>query len=256
MINTPHSIETFPIWIPYFWVSPASNAEVLANSMDERVRIINNGNVLYMPQRQIELNCDFDVSLFPFDSHRCVPHFESRRYSKDYQRFHPHLFEYSNFKEHGHWMVEIGDFYEVEPQYPTGTFSAVDFVIVIKRKALYYSISLISIAESATFFLPMHSHDRLQLSFTTLLAFSFFSSTILSELPHDSENMPIILIIINIYTAAIAIVIMFQAFSIFYSERNKRKVANLCNCLTILFFSLTLTIGTLIFAVVLPIMSS
>ena len=243
-------------------VWPVTNAEVVTHALDERLRIDSNGRVLYMPQRQIDFHCEFDVSLFPFDTHRCVPHFESLRYNINLQRFHKANFELTKFRENGHWTVEIGDAYHIQPEYQSGIFSAVEFVIVIKRKPLYYAISLIlplaviSIVELATFALPITSGDRLQLSFTTLLAFSFFSSTILTELPHNSEHMPILLIIVNVYTAAIAVIIIFQGLSIHLARTNRKLLAKRCNYFSICLFASILIVGTFITACVLPTLST
>ena len=259
---TPHSVPQFPMWIPYLWVSPTSNAGDIVHALDERLRIYSNGSTFYMPQRQIDFHCEFDVSLFPFDSHRCVPHFESRRYNELFQKLHLNEFHLSDSNQHGHWMVELGDCYEVTPEYVSGTFSAAEFVIFIRRKPVYFAVSLILplgvilLAESATFLLPIDSSDRLQLSFTTLLAFSFFSSTISTELPHDSDHMPIILVVINMYTASISIIIIIQAVAIYLSGKNNKNFAKLCNLVSIVVFTLTLVIGTIVVTGINPILST
>ena len=83
--------------------------------------------------------------------------------------------------------------------------------------------SSVSLMEIATFFLPVGSSERLNLSFTCLLAFSFFSAIINNDLPHSSEHVPILLIVVNCYMATIGIVIILQSLSIYFHNQSSQQ---------------------------------
>ena len=187
------------------------------------------------PTVPLTITCDFDVTYFPFDSHLCTIHMESLRFNESLQRFHSQGFMYSSYDWRGNdqWDLLPISMLSKLIIYQEGrvNFSAIEAIISLQRKANYYIIAMlvpfssVSLMEFATFFLPLETSDRLNLSFTCLLAFSFFSSIMNSDLPHSSEHLPILFVVVNCYMAVIGIVIILQAFIIFVHNNEQENWA-------------------------------
>ena len=75
---------------------------------------------------------------------------------------------------------------------------------------------LIATAHLATFTLPLGEIDKINISFTCLLAYSVFQMMIVDDIPRSSDNIPLLSIYIDLQMAFIAlslvnfILILFQ----------------------------------------------
>ena len=241
-----------------------------------RVRLLNDGKATFVPTGPVTINCDLNVMFFPFDNHNCYFLFESIRYTTAKQRiFAKGLFlEYGSLSS-GEWDVTLGGMENSSIIYsPNGIdryeFARAKFSFTLTRKPAYYTVSLmvpllsISFVEFSVYFQPIDSLERLPLSLTVLLAFSFFSSTIISELPHKSDNMPLLLIVANTYMAIIAFVTILQALTIYFANREvkgkrssnvsgkKHSLSNCLNKFSIAIYTITVAGGTILSTVVLP----
>ena len=70
-----------------------------------------------------------------------------------------------------------------------------------------------SFIELTTFFLAIDDVNRLQLSFTCFLSFSFFISMLIDKLPHNSGHLPLLLISVGIMAGTVCILTILQAIS-------------------------------------------
>ena len=208
----------------------------LTRSEKDYIRIHSDGAMFYCPTLPITVSCDFDVTFFPFDSHNCNIHIESQRYNESYQKLISSGFidTLGLWRGNDQWDISPIAMVSESQQYQNGAvnFSAINIVISVQRKATYYIVAMlipfssVSLMEIATFFLPVGSSERLNLSFTCLLAFSFFSAIINNDLPHSSEHVPILLIVVNCYMATIGIVIILQSLSIYFHNQSSQQWSN------------------------------
>ena len=76
--------------------------------------------------------------------------------------------------------------------------------------------------ETVTFSLPLSSECRLDLSFTCLLAFTFFQNVVASELPKSADNPPLLLIYIAAMSFYIVMAISFQSLTLYMANCGKR----------------------------------
>ena len=114
---------------------------VLMNMPDEKIRVYKNGLSVYSPGGTFEIYCDFDLTLFPFDTQHCALTVESWRYTRQYmqlQFFENVTLKY--FQKNEQW--ELIDVYQTKNdltyQEPGNSFSHVEFHIVVQRKIMYY----------------------------------------------------------------------------------------------------------------------
>ena len=237
----------------------------------EYIKFQSNGVASYAPVGPLAIQCDMDVIYFPFDQHLCDITFESMRYTAEQQTL---LVTPQALKLGGERGPIFNDHWFIEPVAPINgsivdafgsSFSQVTFQISLKRRSEFFIVALIlplvsiSFVEGSIFILPNDSIEKLQLSFASLLAISFFSSMMTDELPHKSRRMPILLVIINLYTAVIALVTIIEALSIYFARKKDKhslhSVVYIAKCLNngaILFFSLSITAGTVLIFLVLP----
>ena len=228
-----------------------------------RVRLYKDGYASFIPIGDVPVDCALNVRFYPFDQHHCQMIFESLRFTSKTQFFIAKQYEFQvgGISENDHWALELGDFWNETINYgvPGEDFSRVIFEFTVKRKPAYSAVALIlplfsiSLIEFCAFFLPSDDNDRLQLSFTSLLAFHFFSSIINSELPHKSDHMPILLVIVNCYSLALVLVTIVQGVTIYFTSTGNHKYAYWLNIGAIIVFSLVVAIGTIVVAIILPI---
>ena len=231
-----------------------------------RVRLYSNGTAHFIPSDLVAIICELNVLFFPFDTHTCHFLLESARYTIKKQLIFGTGIDFETDSiSHGEWQVSLGQVENSTILYNTAdeSFSRAKFSFILTRKSAYYCVVLIipllsiSLVKFCVFFLPINSQERLPLSLTVLLAFSFFSSTIISELPHKSDNMPLLLIVSNTYMAVIAFVTILQAYSIHLVNNNNKSNAINIDSKTIdkvsfCIFTTTITIGTFVTVIVLP----
>ena len=80
---------------------------------------------------------------------------------------------------------------------------------------------VIGTIEIVTFLVPYDDTDRLNLSFTCLLAYLMFQMMIMSQLPNAAENPPLLLLLISLFTVYIGVAIVFQGICIYLVDMTK-----------------------------------
>ena len=81
-----------------------------------------------------------------------------------------------------------------------------------------------SLIEMTTFVLDNDDVNRLQLSFTCFLSFTFFISMLTENLPKKSGNMPLLLVAVGLMVCSVCVIIILQAI-IFYLATSKTNIA-------------------------------
>ena len=81
-----------------------------------------------------------------------------------------------------------------------------------------------SFIELTTFFLAIDDVNRLQLSFTCFLSFSFFISMLTDRLPQNSGNMPLLLVSVGVMATTVCIVTILQSFCYYLMTLNSGQL--------------------------------
>ena len=125
-----------------------------------------------------------------------------------------------NFTKNEQWDVGFHFKQERNLTYPSGrAYSIVEFAFYMDRKSNFYAVALLvplvtsSIIELATFAFAVDDSNRLQLSFTCFLSFTFLISMLTEKLPENSESMPLLLIAVCVTSASVCGVIALQAIA-------------------------------------------
>ena len=191
------------------------------------IRSFQNGYTQLITTGVFQLNCDFDVTRFPFDRQLCAFFIESEGYILEMQKLMAGGLFFEAFVISEQWNVIYGYSTEKNFTYPSGrSNSIVEFGFYMERKALFYGIAMIlpfmasSIVELSTFALAIDDSNRLQLSFTCFLSFTFFISMLTEKLPQNSENMPFLLIAVSITAGSVCLVTAFQAIAFHLATSN------------------------------------
>ena len=76
------------VWLPDIAQMNAEGRYTLMSMVGEKVRVYSYGYTIYSPGGTFMAFCDFDLTLFPFDTQRCAIKMESWRYTVNYMSFH------------------------------------------------------------------------------------------------------------------------------------------------------------------------
>ena len=219
------------------------------------MRIYSNGKTTYAATKTLDFKCEFDMTAFPFDQHVCEILMDSSRYKFEQQQLKSAVFAKVQFQEHSAWSVELVQSMASSFTYASGnSFAYLKYKILLIRKPNYYLITfigplmIIAITELVSFALPVKSEIRIAISFTCLLANSVFVGVFQSEIPHNSESLPLLFIYISIITGSISLVILCQALTLLlYKKRHSTpmalKFAKILNFSSIAFYLIVLFIG-------------
>ncbi|XP_071969552.1 5-hydroxytryptamine receptor 3A-like [Engystomops pustulosus] len=181
---TKISIPTHWIWLPDIMV--IEMVDVKKPPEDTYVYIDYNGSVFYSKPFQIKSTCNFNIYYFPFDQHNCSLTFTSWSHtSQDINvrlRIDNNMLKSftSMFASDGEWEI-----LNVVPSskimtYYNQSFGETLFYIIIKRKPVFYIVTLIlpslllMILNIAGFYLPPESGERTAFKITLLLGYSVF----------------------------------------------------------------------------------
>ena len=172
---------------------------------DKRFRagIDNNGSVQWVPGGKFVTSCQLDITLYPFDSQRCVMDFVDWTYDGRFVNLvnGTDYIGLDVYKKHGEWDIvktsslKLDQFFDSDPGIP---FPTVKFVLYLKRKPRFYMINvvapciLMSILALMVFYLPPDSGEKVSLGITVLLSFSVFLLLIAENVPKTSEYVPLI----------------------------------------------------------------
>uniref|UniRef100_A0A8D9AHI9 Neuronal acetylcholine receptor subunit alpha-7 n=2 Tax=Cacopsylla melanoneura TaxID=428564 RepID=A0A8D9AHI9_9HEMI len=211
---------------------------LMYNSADEgfdstyptNVVVRSNGSCVYIPPGIFKSTCKIDITWFPFDDQRCEMKFGSWTYDGlqlDLQLQDEGGGDISSFITNGEWDLlgvpgkrnEL--FYNCCPE----PYIDITFVIIIRRRTLYYFFNLIVpcvlIASMAVlgFTLPPDSGEKLSLDVTVLLSLTFFLNMVAETMPPTSER-PLIGTYFNCIMFMVASSVVSTILILNYHHRN------------------------------------
>lgn len=212
---------------------------LMYNSADEgfdgtyptNVVVRNNGSCLYVPPGIFKSTCKIDITWFPFDDQRCEMKFGSWTYDGlqlDLQLQDDAGGDISSFITNGEWELlgvpgkrnEI--YYNCCPE----PYIDITFVIIIRRRTLYYFFNLIVpcvlIASMAVlgFTLPPDSGEKLSLGVTILLSLTVFLNMVAETMPATSDAVPLLGTYFNCIMFMVASSVVSTILILNYHHRN------------------------------------
>ncbi|CAN2388271.1 serotonin-gated cation-selective channel activity [Pristimantis euphronides] len=187
------SIPTQWIWEPDVLVmelvDPGKSVE------DKFVHVHHNGKIRNSKPLLLKSTCNFDMYYFPFDGHNCSLTFTASVHTiEEVNVFFrsPETVDKSYTSEYadiGEWdIVSVTPSYIVA-NYESYIFGETTFHIKIRRKPLFYTVSLITpsmllmILNMAAFYLPPESGERTSFKITLLLGYSVFLLIVSEKCP-------------------------------------------------------------------------
>ena len=233
---------------------------------DERntlLKSFRNGMTQISSTGSFKILCDFDISHFPFDRQLCIIRIDSEGYVIQMQELQARNLNLDEFTVNEQWNVSFGFINNRNKTYASGrTYSIVEFGFYMKRKASFFTIAFIvpmvasSCIELASFALEIGDPNRIHLSFTCFLSFTFFLSMLIEKLPQNSESMPFLLFSICIVAVSVCIVIILQSISFHLATSQKLRlkfkkdkcyqVARIINGITFVFYTTVIIVTQLV----------
>ncbi|XP_017773732.1 PREDICTED: neuronal acetylcholine receptor subunit alpha-7 isoform X2 [Nicrophorus vespilloides] len=212
---------------------------LMYNSADEgfdgtyptNVVVRNNGSCLYVPPGIFKSTCKIDITWFPFDDQRCEMKFGSWTYDGlqlDLQLQDDSGGDISSFITNGEWdlLGVPGKRNEIYYNCCPEPYIDITFVIIIRRRTLYYFFNLIVpcvlIASMAVlgFTLPPDSGEKLSLGVTILLSLTVFLNMVAETMPATSDAVPLLGTYFNCIMFMVASSVVSTILILNYHHRN------------------------------------
>ncbi|XP_077312053.1 5-hydroxytryptamine receptor 3A-like [Lithobates pipiens] len=143
----------------------------------------------------ISTACSLNIYYFPFDIQKCSISFTSWLHkiedvNVDLVEKKSELKQFkSKYMSDGEWdLINVSSSYKLIKDYRT-TYGKIEYIIVMKRRALFYTVSLIipslfiMVMDVAGFYLPPESGERISFKITLLLGYSVFLMMVSDTLP-------------------------------------------------------------------------
>ena len=142
-----------------------------------RVALSSTGNILYIPQRMYDIACDMDITLFPFDQHRCSIKYGSWAFedSKLKVMLPPEPLFIDSFVENQKWRlfnttvsIEATEYY-CQNFTETCNYTSVIFEFAVQRRVGFFTFvlllpaTLLYLLTLVTFCLPPDHSDKMQI---------------------------------------------------------------------------------------------
>ena len=158
--------------------------------------------------------CKLDMFRYPFEEHTCLLYVTPVKHTASELILKVTMGTDSNlYGEHGEWELvssKIDLFYLTAPISQV-TVVALEKTLTYRRRHLFFLIhSIVPLCLFAAlgvviFLVPIDSGERISFSVSVLLAFVFFTSSLLEELPHSSLSISFFsigIMLVNIITTA------------------------------------------------------
>ncbi|XP_052767008.1 neuronal acetylcholine receptor subunit beta-3-like [Mya arenaria] len=193
------------IWYPGLHLDRALDNRIIGDPLDDTVRILDNGNVTWMPSGSFSFQCDADVRYYPFDKQTCTmviyPAAVNIAVSME-----PEDVNLAEFTENGEWeLVETSS-----KVVPVNTVDFVRFAFTLKRRTgfvaytMIFPLACLSVINSVSFLVPVESGEKGCLSITVFLAYAFFITYVTNMLPHNTTPE------ISLYIKYLSVILFFS----------------------------------------------
>lgn len=219
------------IWKPYLINGNTAMEFVAFGNSDSYVRIMNNGQILWMPGHRFEFVCVVDPGIFPFDTQECHLYTLSWIYDSSDIMFtiHESGQDTGFYHEHNEWDLVFTSVNLVPYDNPGFNLN-----MHFKRRPLFSVINLIfpivflAVLNPCVLLLPQISGERIGFAVTILLANVVFLTIAQTMLPATVEpRVPAICILLlgnQCYSGLIVLVVIFSSKLFHRSDKEKIPV--------------------------------
>jgi len=186
------SFNVHDVWIPKFYIrnlADQSSIFQFNSQIDSETTFVaytNNGTALIQVITVLQITCETDVTLFPFDTHSCsvvvLPQNQLNAITITTSMtsiLSPFTFPNSE------WSIASS----VEHEVMANTIQYIIYIIKLSRKPRFLVVNLvlpslfICAVNSLSFLIPIESGEKLSFGISLLLTFIVFLTTVLEKLP-------------------------------------------------------------------------
>lgn len=178
------------IWLPeLLLLNNAKPLETLGSSWPS-LRVNHKGQVRFYPANVFSVTCRSDITNYPFDIHKCYFNITQWNSSPSEVSVNPYK---DNVAQN--FYVESGAWDIIDSRAEKNGYSAISFLIYIKRKPWFFLLNMIvpiifmALLNTAVFFIPADSGERISYSITVVLALAVFLTIVGENLPKTSNPM-------------------------------------------------------------------
>ena len=187
------------IWTPTIIISKIYDGESKVGHVSDRVAVTWDGSVTWQPEGTYHIICEVQITFYPFDQQICVLTF----YVSDESLLEVELIEDSyggvrtdKFTENSEWkLLEV--YAEREVEYGAYIMN-VNIALGRRFEFILFTVIapliILSVLNLCVFLVPIESEEKGSFSVTIFLSYGVFVSEISSSLPHNSLNLPYLLI--------------------------------------------------------------
>ena len=187
------------VWTPTIMISKIYLGESKVGHDSERVAVTSSGTVLWQPEGTYRIICEVKISYYPFDQQTCILTFYVSDESKQEVELMEDAFggiRTDKFSENSEWkLLEV----YAERKLEYGTY-IMDINLKLGRRFEFILFTVIapliilSVLNLCVFLVPIESEEKGSFSVTIFLSYGVFVSEISSSLPHNSLDLPYLLI--------------------------------------------------------------
>ena len=203
------SLDKDKVWRPT--LSQYAQPENQDGPMSATVWLDSGGHVFWAIAGLFYTRCSIDVFSYPFDKHECDFTFMSMRYNNRELLVDSvkNKVNTDNFIRNGEWELGTSTCESVEHRDGI-VVSGISCKITIKRRPAFCIIHMglplifLTVLTLLVFWVPVDCVERISLSVTLFLAFSVLVSGLTTEIPRNSDQLPlysILLIFLNVFSS-------------------------------------------------------
>ena len=187
------------VWTPTIIISKIYDGESKVGHVSDRVAVTWDGSVTWQPEGTYHIICEVQITFYPFDQQICVLTF----YVSDESLYEVELVEDTyggvrtdKFTENSEWkLLEV--YVEREIEYGAYIMN-VNIALGRRYEFILFTVIapliILSVLNLCVFLVPIESEEKGSFSVTIFLSYGVFVSEISSSLPHNSLNLPYLLI--------------------------------------------------------------
>ncbi|KAK6166757.1 hypothetical protein SNE40_023381 [Patella caerulea] len=221
------------VWRPALIVSNSvDNFEIIQDEYSP-LRIANSGRVVWDPPGIYEVNCEADISYYPFDTQECFITLQSWGYNLRELNI-TELGKGINtglYVPNGEWDLVDNYFTIVQRRdIKNDDYSQIIFHFNLKRRSEYYWLNILlpvivnSILTALVFALPAESGEKMGYSLTVLLSFMVLLTLVADKIPSTSIKTSIIVVYFSfvLILGAMSVFLSTVVLDLYFRDENHR----------------------------------
>lgn len=190
------------IWIPSVTLIDSVESSFRKERVKRTVAVDNEGHAQVYTYEKYTIQCEFDITRFPFESQTCSFLFEpwhNTASELSLARF-PNTsgVDVTKYKANSAWTLTETNFTTLKSVYAGGSlFSSIQITLTLKRKYLFHVLYTVlpvlftSVLGITCFLLPTENGERVSLSVSLFLALAVLITIVNTNMPETSEQVAV-----------------------------------------------------------------